>query len=274
MFGIPSNRRIRRDTQAGGHPSGSGRENRRARNGIPPPGFHRQRGKPRGAAVRGEARRDRLRRFLVRRRRLLAGLLAALACGIAVEAYLPPDARTVLLLTADGDLPAGHVLQPGDLRLSSLPAAASPPGAFSDSGTVAGKRLAVPLRAGTALTDSYLVGPGLLTGSPEGTAAVPLRTADPAAAGLLSPGVLVDVMLAAGTGFDGAGFDGGAEATLLAAGVPVLWIADGTAEAGATWPGSGNSDAGLVVVAARGQDAAALAGASERGNLYLVLSGD
>ena len=213
--------------------------------------------------------RDRLRRFTVRHRRLLAGILVSLACGIAVEAYLPPDARTVQLVTAGTDLPAGHVLTPSDLRLAAFPAAANSPGAFGEAGAVTGKRLAVPLHAGSILTDSFLVGPGLLTGTPTGTSAVPLRAADPAAAGLLSPGVLVDVMLAPEIGFDGA-----AEATLLAAGVPVLWITGTPEEGGGTWPGSAKADAGLVVVAARGQEAAALAGASERGNLYLVISGD
>ncbi|MBD8044069.1 Flp pilus assembly protein CpaB [Arthrobacter sp. Sa2BUA2] len=215
------------------------------------------------------ALRDRLRRFTVRRRRLLAGILASLACGIAVEACLPPDARTVDVVTARADLPAGHVLTPGDLRVAALPAAGDSPGSFADTGAVTGKRLAVPLRAGSVLTDSFFVGPGLLAGMPAGTSAVPLRTADPAAAGLLSPGVLVDVMLAPDPGSSGA-----AEASLLAAGVPVLWIAGEMAEGGGTWPGAAKADAGLVVVAAGGRDAAALAGASERGNLYLVLSGE
>lgn len=204
----------------------------------------------------------------MRHRRLLAGVLAALACGVAVEAYLPPDARTVSVVTAGADLPAGHVLGPGDLRVASLPAAADPPGSFAAGAAVTGKRLAVPLRAGSVLTDSFLVGPGLLAGSPAGTSAVPLRAADPAVTGLLSPGVLVDVMLAPGDNFDGA-----AAASLLAAGVPVLWIGGDAPDGGGSWPGSAETDAGLVVVAARGQDAAALAGASERGNLYLVLSG-
>ncbi|UPO75736.1 Flp pilus assembly protein CpaB [Arthrobacter sp. Helios] len=204
----------------------------------------------------------------MRHRRLLAGVLAALACGVAVEAYLPPDARTVSVVTAGADLPAGHVLGPGDLRVVSLPAAADPPGSFAPGAAVTGKRLAVPLRAGSVLTDSFLVGPGLLAGSPAGTSAVPLRAADPAVTGLLSPGVLVDVMLAPGDNFDGA-----AAASLLAAGVPVLWIGGDAPDDGGSWPGSAETDAGLVVVAARGQDAPALAGASERGNLYLVLSG-
>lgn len=262
---------------------------RRVRRGRTPAPFQRpQRIHPAPAVLR-----DRLRRFVVRRRRLLAGILVSLACGIAVEAYLPPETPTARLVTAAGDLPAGHVLNPGDLRMVSLPAAAGSPGTFSDSAAVAGSRLAVPLRAGTVLADSFLVGPGLLTGSPDGTTAIPLRTADPAAAGLLSPGVLVDVMLApatgaagtgfdgagidaagsGGAGFDGAGFDGAGEAVLLAAGVPVLWIADHAPDGGGPWPSAGTKDAGLVVVAARGEDAAALAGASERGNLYLVLSG-
>lgn len=217
--------------------------------------------------------RHRLRRFLVRHRRLLAGLLVSAACGIAVQAYLPPDPHTARQVVAAGDLPAGHVLEAADLRLAPFPSAAIVPGSFTDPTAAAGTRLAVPLRAGTVLTDSVLVGPGLLAGTPEGTVAVPLRTADPASAGLLSPGDVVDVLLASQPGFGGT-----PETSVLAAGVPVLWIAGGASGGTAArhtpgWPAAEQEDAGLVVVAARGAEAAVLAGAAERGNVYLVLSG-
>jgi hypothetical protein len=69
----------------------------------------------------------------------------------------------------------------------------------------------------------------------------------------------------------GNGFEEPAETTVLARAVPVLWKADaGAAAAGLL--GAGEPD-GLVVVAAAPTDATALAGASSRGNVFLVLVG-
>ncbi|MCC3296634.1 Flp pilus assembly protein CpaB [Arthrobacter caoxuetaonis] len=244
-----------------------------SRSRRPPGGRNRGRGRGRGISAQGSTGRSGSRsgrgwfhRFLVRRRRTLAGLLAAAACGIAVQALLPADTRTEAAVAVTADLPAGHLLEARDLRTARVPAGTAPPGSLAGPDAAAGERLAVPVRAGTILTDSYFVGPGLLAGAPEGTVAVPLRPADKSATGLLSPGVIVDVILASATGFDGT-----VETTVLAAGVPVLWTA-GEAGAGGTWPGPAAEDAGLVVVAAKGQESAALAGAGERGNLYLVLS--
>lgn len=217
----------------------------------------------------GYSGRGRFRRFLLRRRRLLAGLLVAAAAGITVQALLPPGAATTTAAAAAQDLPAGHILTPQDLRLIRLPSGAVPPGALTDAGLASGEQLAVPLRRGTVVSTTVLVGDGMLAGAPEGSAAVPLRPADPAAANLLSPGVLVDVVVAPEQGFDGAG-----EPVVLASGVPVLWIT-GSAGSGSSWPGAGAGapDEQLVVVAAPAADAPGLAVASVRGEVYLVPSG-
>ncbi|MFC7860522.1 RcpC/CpaB family pilus assembly protein [Arthrobacter koreensis] len=212
--------------------------------------------------------RGRFRRFLVRRRRLLAGLLAAAAAGIAVEALLPPDPTTALVAAAAGDLPAGHVIAQRDLRMISLPPRAVPPGAFHEAQTAVGRQLAVPVRGGGLVSETVLVGDGLLTGSPAGTAALPLRPADPAAARLLSPGSLVDVVATPEEGFDGAG-----PPVVLASGVPVLWIT-GTDSGTTSWPGTtAAADEQLVVVAAPAAAAPELAVASARGGLYFVPKG-
>lgn len=209
--------------------------------------------------------RGKFHRFLVRRRRLLAGVLAAAACGLAVQSLLPQEPRTVAVAAAAGDLPSGHVLASRDLRLVQLPPGAVPAGAFADPGQAAGQQLAVPLRKGTVLNDSFLIGDGMLAGAAEGSSAVPLRPADPAAAALLSPGVLVDVVAASETGFDGAG-----PLDVLASAVPVLWI---TAADSGPGPWSGPDEGPLVVVAAPAADAARLAVASAQSQLYLVPNG-
>jgi len=217
---------------------------------------------------RGLAGRGRFRRFLLRRRRLLAGFAVAAAAGITVQALLPAETATTAAAAAAHDLPAGHLLTPEDLQLVRLPPEAVPPGALPDADLAAGEQLAVPVLGGTVISRTVLVGEGMLSGTPEGSAAVPLRPADPAAASLLSPGVLVDVVVAEEQGFDGAG-----DPVVLAAGVPVLWVT-GTGGTGSPWPGAAAGDAPeqLVVVAAPGADAPGLAVASARGQVYLVPS--
>ncbi|MBF4993805.1 flagellar biosynthesis protein FlgA [Arthrobacter gandavensis] len=224
--------------------------------GVPPahPGARHQRG--------------RFHRFLVRRRRLLAGLLAAAAAGIAVQAALPPDPATVRTAAAASDLPAGHVIGRGDVRIISLPPGAVPQGAVTDAAAAVGRQLAVPLRGGGIVSETVLVGDGLLAGSPAGTAALPLRPADPATARLLSPGTLVDVVAAPEEGFDSAG-----PPVVLASGLPVLWIT-GTDNGARPWPGADTAvDEQLVVVAAPKTEAPELAVASARGGLYFVPNG-
>ncbi|MEB7503552.1 SAF domain-containing protein [Arthrobacter koreensis] len=211
--------------------------------------------------------RGRLHRVLVRRRRFLAGVLVAAAAGITVQAMLPAEPAAVAAAAAARDLPAGHIITPGDLRMVRLPPKAVPPGALTGTGSAAGEQLAVPLRSGTVLSETLLVGDGLLAGSPEGTAALPLRPADPASARLLAPGVLIDVVAAADEGFDGAG-----PPVVLASGVPVLWVTGAGSGAG-SWPGAdAAAEEQLVVVAARAADAPELAVASASGGLYLIPS--
>lgn len=210
--------------------------------------------------------RGKFHRFLVRRRRLLAGVLAAAACGLAVQSLLPQEPRTVAVAAAGGDLPSGHVLASRDLRLVQLPPGVVPAGVFGDPGQAAGQQLAVPVRKGTVINETFLVGDGMLAGAAEGSSAVPLRPADPAAAALLSPGVLVDVVAASETGFDGAG-----PLNVLATAVPVLWITAADSDDAGPW--SGSDEGPLVVVAAPAADAARLAVASAQSQLYLVPNG-
>lgn len=141
-----------------------------------------------------------------------------------------------------------------------------PDGTFTESSGVDGKQLAAPLRKGQLLTDTQLVGPGLLAGAPPGSAAVPLRMADPSSIQLVSPGQLVNVVLTSGNGYDQA-----SASKILAKSVPVLWTS-GQEGQGGQWLAAGDSD-GLLVVAATPGQAGALAGASTQGKLFFVLVG-
>lgn len=206
----------------------------------------------------------RVRRFLIRRRRVLAALLCCAAAGTAVQALLPPDPGTVSLVIAASDLPAGSLLSAQHLRTVSVAASAVPPDSFTAAAQLSGRRLATPLKRGSPLMQTSLVGTGLLTGAPPGSVAVSVRPADPAIVALLAPGQLVDVVLAGPDGQQPAG-----NPQVLAAHAPVLWTAP---DGASPWPGATEGGA-VVVLAAAADEAAALAAAAGAGHIHLILTG-
>ena len=140
--------------------------------------------------------RDRLtsvRRAVLRRRRLLAVLCAVGAVPAGLRATAPPAAPTDDVLVTVRDLPAGAVLEGADLRTVAVAPDQAPDGVLTDVDDAAGAILAAPLRAGEAVTDVRLVGPGLAAGAP-GTVAVPVRLSDAAQVGLLEVGDEVDLL--------------------------------------------------------------------------------
>ncbi|MDR7082277.1 Flp pilus assembly protein CpaB [Arthrobacter ginsengisoli] len=183
-----------------------------------------------------------------------------------MQELTPAPADTVPASAAARDLPAGKTLAPDDLTVLSVPRGLVPGGSYGSTYSLSGKQLAVALRKGQLLSDSQLLGPGLLAGSPQGSAAVPLRMADPASIQLLSPGQLVNVVMTNGNDFDQP-----AASQVLAAAVPVLWTSGHGGGAG-PWLATGETD-GLLVVAADAEQARRLAGASTQGKLFFVLVG-
>src|SRR6476661_8890051 len=114
------------------------------------------------------AARDRLtslhrsvRRAVLTRRRLLAGVLAAVAVASGVRAATAEAPPAVAVLVAAHDLPAGTVLGPDDLARAAYSPGSVPDGLAS---APAGRTLAAPLRAGEPVTDVRLVGPALTDG--------------------------------------------------------------------------------------------------------------
>ena len=212
------------------------------------------------------APRARLGGWLNRNRRLAVVLLLCAAASLAVQQLTPAPSATVTALAAAGDLPAGKSLASEDVLILDVPPGLVPGGSFSDKAAVRGKQLAVALRKGQLLSDAQFLGPGLLAGSPPGSAAVPLRLADPASIQLVSPGQLVNVVMTSGGSFEQP-----AATQVLAAAVPVLWTSAQGGEA-APWLATGEAE-GLIVVAADPDQALRLAGASTVGKLFFVLVG-
>lgn len=206
----------------------------------------------------------RLGPLLARNRRLAIAFLLCVAAAVAVHQLTPAPADSTTALAAARDLPAGSSLAPSDVAEVKVPPGMMAAGFIQGSAEAEGRQLAAPLRKGQLLTDAQLLGPGLLTGTPPGSAAVPLRMADPSSIQLVSPGQLVNVVL---TGTNG--YDQQAPPEVLATAVPVLWTSGQGGKTG-EWLGTAETD-GLIVVAARPEQAARLAGASTQGKLFFVL---
>jgi hypothetical protein len=212
------------------------------------------------AALPGRGRR------LRRHRRPAAALLLAVAAAVVVRSALPAPAGTAVV-TAQRDLPAGHVVASSDLGTALLPHAAVPAGVL-DQHDLVGARLASAVRAGEPLTDVRVSGAGLTAALPPGHVAVPV---------LLGPQVRPwlavgqRLRLQAGVPSDGWVAPGG---TAPAAG-PVLASATVLDVAAAAQDGllaaAGTGEAVAVLVQVPEGDASALAGAA--GPVAAVLLG-
>ncbi|RCW43698.1 Flp pilus assembly protein CpaB [Halopolyspora algeriensis] len=197
--------------------------------------------------------RDRLRELLHSRhgvrmlflRRVTAVALILIA-GVTVLRPHPGSARTeVSILVAAEDLAAGTELTPEDVRTRTVPKELVPTGALSDTDAVRGRMLAAATRRGEFLTDVRLVGEAStrITTGHDDHAAVAIRPADPAVAGLIHPGREVDVIAAARSG----------QPDILAERAPVLVVHSAADEPAGTRPGA----RGQVIVVGLPQDRAA-----------------
>src|SRR3954451_16152187 len=191
-------------------------------------------------------------------RRSIAAVLAGLAVLASLAALAPKRPPARMVWTAAHDLAGGAAIRAADVVASRLPLTAVPAGALQAGSTVIGRLLAAPVRRGEPLTDVRLLGPSLLAALPTpGLVAVPVRVADgPAAAALVKPGDLVDVLQVTDPA------DGGSRLpATVASRVEVLAV-----------PSAASADgAGLVVLAATQNQAGALAQASAGARLSLAL---
>lgn len=129
------------------------------------------------------------RAYLVRYRREASTALAGLAALLLVNAVTPLHSARILV--AVRDLPAGHIVAAGDLRLASSTIVWD--GALHDSASVVGRSVARGIEAGEPVTAATVLGPGLLEGRTRGRVAVAVPV-DPADAALVRPGDTVDIL--------------------------------------------------------------------------------
>jgi len=155
-------------------------------------------------------------------RRILAGccLLLAGAAALGARHSGDPPRTGHPVLVAARDLAAGTRLSSADVRLRSWPDELRPAGAFSSGTDVAGRSLAGAVRAGEAVTETRLSGPGLAAGLPPTLRAVPVQVTG-GAAGLLHAGEFVDLLVSDPPEAEGVAPPA---AHLLAEAVPVLAV--------------------------------------------------
>lgn len=191
---------------------------------------------------------------------LLALALATAALGV-VGALRPAPPPTVDVVVAARPVAAGAVLADHDVTVRALPMALAPHDVPAHADGVLGRVVAVDLTAGTPLVPGVLVAADA-TG-PAGTVVATVRLADEAAAGLLRPGMHVDVLAA--TPDDG-------EGRLVAARALVLPTPPSPPDdEGVTALGAAGGTAPPVLLAVTPDEARALAGASATALLSAVV---
>lgn len=138
--------------------------------------------------------RLRARSTLWRVRHVVAAVCVGLAAGVVVHALRPPPPVTVGVVVLGSDVAAGTALTAEHLLVAHVPPQMAPPGAITDVAGALGRVAALDLPARLPVTASLLAD-AALTGPP-GTAVVAVRLDDPAVAGLLEPGMRVDLVAA------------------------------------------------------------------------------
>lgn len=192
---------------------------------------------------------------------LLCGLGAVLA---GLTAGVESRAETVTAVRLTQDVSAGEELTAGMLEEVAVDAEAVPGEQPVPVEELLGRQAAVPLPRGALVLPSLLVGPGLLAGQPEGHVAVPVRPADTALVGMLSPGQRVDVILSAES------LEEGTSSRTVARAAPVLWTPSGESDDWFPQAGDGGQ---VVVIGVEPSTAEDIAEAAHQGRLHLSLVG-
>ena len=209
-----------------------------------------------------------LRRRMQRARIPLAIILAVSAGGLAWYNGMGSSVDRVPAVRVTTDVGAGETLTAQSVEVAEVDVAAVPESHSGDPGRYVGETLSGPLPRGAVVPEPQRGGPGLLTGREDGTVAVPVRPADTAIVGLLTPGQHVDVLVSTDAP------ERASATRTVAAGVPVLWtpLAGGDENWLGERPAADSRD--VVVLAVQAQTAEDIAQATHEGRVHLSLVPD
>ncbi|GAA1454585.1 RcpC/CpaB family pilus assembly protein [Nesterenkonia lacusekhoensis] len=225
------------------------------------PGRSGRRSRP--PRVQRRLRGSSARRVLQRLRIPVALLVGICAVGAGILAGGETQVETATAVQVSSPVAAGQTLTAADLEETQVDVAAVPD-QQAQLDQLLGRQVAVPLPAGALVHQEHLVGPGLLEGQEDGVVAVPVRPADTAIVGMLTPGQTVDVLVSADSA------ESGSSSRTVAAAAPVLWTPTSEDE---NWlPGAGEAG-NVVIVAVEAETAEAIAEATHEGRLHLSLVG-
>lgn len=131
------------------------------------------------------------------RRRILAGVLLAVAAGALIFDAVGPNRGMTQVVVASRTFDAGMVLEPSDVTVREFPTESVPEGVINRD-AAAGRYVASPVAAGEILTEQRLAGgrlAELLTGDPEAYV-VAVTPQDSGLTPMLRTGDRVDVLTA------------------------------------------------------------------------------
>lgn len=187
---------------------------------------------------------------------MLALLLAAMAL---LPSLAPAEARTAPVVVAARDLPTGHELVEGDLRMVDVPAVLLPVRALASDEEAVGRRLAAPLPEGSALTSTQLRDGAVALSADQALLAIPV---DAALVRHLTPGSRIDLVVP--------GTDAATPRTIGATAVEFDETAGERAFPETSGAGAGGSASTVIVVAVEREDAPAIAHATRGGWVVAV----
>ncbi len=207
---------------------------------------------PHAVGVKASASLQTIRRALMRHRRLLAALAAAVAVyATLVSVHGPADGTAVL--TVSRAVAGGVTLQADDLVVTRWPPAVVPDGALTDPSEAVGHTTVAAIPRGDIVARSDLTDGGSLVN--DGFVALPVRFASGAPLELLRVGDRIDLL-----GQDG---DGQAPGVLASKTRVVAIPASDTS--------LGSDGSGMVLVEVTPKQAASLTNAASTGSLSFAL---
>lgn len=198
-------------------------------------------------------------RILVHRRGL-AALCAAGAVWAGVQTLAPPPDAGVTVQVAARDLSAGTVLAAEHLETRTFATGTAPDGLLE---APVGRALAAPVTRGEAMTTARMVSPGLADHL-DGRTGVPVRLDDPDVARLLRVGDRVDAV---------AVDPASGEPARVARSAVVLSLQPEPSPGQRTGLARG-PEGRLVLLAVRGEEADAVAGAAVTSTIQVLFSGE
>ena len=140
--------------------------------------------------------------LIVRYRRSIAASLAGLGTLIALSLVIPSPGSQTKVLVATSPLSAGTTLTASDFTQKSLPDDFAWSTLQVQPGDLVGRVLAHSIAANQPISNSDLIGQGLLTGLPKNYVAVSIPVATSTSAALLNVGNVIDVYSSSNDGFN------------------------------------------------------------------------